>query len=459
MREERKAGDAEVSGIRRQQEEFFASGATRPVEHRRDALRSLLAAWESREKDILDALEADLGKPALEAWLSEYHFIRDDLRLAIRKLPRWARPRRAGHPFYFLPASSRIHREPFGTALVMAPWNYPLQLALSPAVAAVAAGNCVTVKPSELSPASSALLAEIVVQACDPAHVTVVQGDAGVGAALLDQPWDFFFFTGGESVGRKVAAAAARHLAPSVLELGGKSPAVIDETGDLKLAAERIAVGRFLNAGQTCMAPDFVAVPEGRLEEFTRHLDAFLEQAYQHPRPDLARLPNRRHYDRVLALSTGDVHTFGGDDPGSLRLAPRWLRADWDHSAMKEEVFGPLLPVVAYRDRNEFIERLRSLPAPLALYVFTNRRGFADDLIRRFRSGSVCVNDVLKQGVNHALPFGGVGPSGHGRYRGRHGFDTFTFSRPVTRRPQWPDPFFQAPPYGNLLDRLRRLLR
>lgn len=459
MSAERKTVDEAARQIHRRQLAHFRSGATRPLATRRETLRRLLAGLEAREDDLLAALDADLGKPAVEAWLAEFQFLRADLRLFLRKLPAWSRPRRAGHPFYFLPASSRIHREPFGTALVIAPWNYPLQLALSPAIAAIAGGNCVTIKPSELAPATSELLAGLVAESCDPDHVAVIRGEADLGAALLDQAYDFFFFTGGETVGRKVAAAAARHLAPCVLELGGKSPAVIDWFSDLKLAAERIASGKFLNAGQTCMAPDFVAVPEMHFEEFTGHLSHFLQRAYPGPSPELARCPNRAHYDRVLALAGSDATVIGSDDPGALRLAPRWLRADWNHPAMRAEIFGPLLPVLPYPDREAFLDRLAEIPAPLALYVFTDSPGFADRVIARFRSGSVCVNDVLKQAINSELPFGGVGPSGHGRYRGRHGFETFTFTRPVTRRPQWRDPFFQAPPYGDLLDRLRRLMR
>lgn len=462
MSGERKTGDSPEALAREthaRQAKHFRGGATLAVESRREVLRSLLAALEKREHEVLDALDTDLGKPAIEAWLAEYQFLRQELRLMISKLPRWTKPQRAGHPFYFLPAASHIHREPFGTALIIAPWNYPLQLALSPALAGIAAGNCVTIKPSEAAPATGALLAELVAEACDPGQLSVVRGEADLGAALLEQPWDFFFFTGGETIGRKVAAAAAEHLAPCVLELGGKSPAVIDWTGDLRLAAERIAFGKFTNAGQTCMAPDFVAVPEMHYEEFTAHLDQVLRESYDHATPELARCPNRHHYDRVLALAGDEAVCIGEDDPASLRLAPRWVRVDWGHPAMREEIFGPVLPVLPYSDRADFLDRLEEMPPPLALYIFTDNSAAADEVRGRLRSGSVCVNDVVKQAINLELPFGGVGPSGHGRYRGRHGYEAFSFTRPVTHRPQWPDPFSQKPPYGDLLDRLRRLMR
>jgi acyl-CoA reductase-like NAD-dependent aldehyde dehydrogenase len=241
--------------------------------------------------------------------------------------------------------------------------------------------------------------------------------------------------------------------------LGGKCPAVIDSTADLKLAAERIGNGKFLNAGQTCIAPDFVAVPEDRYDEFIGHLDDFMASACSSMKSDLARLPNRHHFDRVRGLATGEVKAFGEDDEDALRLALRRVRVDWDHPAMQEEVFGPLLPVLPYSDRATLVDRLSQLPSPLALYIFSGDREFSDELMVRVRSGSACINDVMKQALNHELPFGGVGSSGHGRYRGRAGFEAFGLTRPVMRRPQWKDPFFQPPPYGNLLDRLRRFLR
>ena len=437
---------------------YFQTGATRPVARRVELLQSLLRGLEAREDAILQALESDLGKPGVEAWLAEVKFLRDDFKLAIRKLKHWARPQRVGQPVFLWPARSWMQPEPFGVVLVIAPWNYPLQLALSPAIAAIAAGNCVTLKPSEHATATAALIAEWVAESCPAGQVSVVCGDKDVGEQLLEQPFDLFFFTGGSVVGGLVAQAAARQRVPAVLELGGKSPAVVDASADLAAAAERIALGKFFNAGQTCMAPDFVAVEESVKADFMAHLRTSVESAYGGDAVDLSRMVHREQYDRVRRLAGDAAVVIGEDDPGRLHLAPRLIEADWSHPAMQEEVFGPLLPVVGFADRDELINKLRAMPEPLALYVFSANASWREELPQRVRSGSVCFNDVMKQAMNFALPFGGVGASGYGVYRGEHGFRTFSQARAYMRRYNLPDPFRLAPPYGNLLEKLRRWL-
>lgn len=446
-----------AAGVRDRQRAHFDSGATLPVAVRREALERLRHLLGAREDEFLDALRRDLGKPGVEAWLAEVRFLRDELKLIERHLPRWARPRRARHPVFLLPARSHVRPTPFGVALVMAPWNYPLQLALAPAIAALAAGNCVTIKPSEHAPATADALARLIADTFDPGHATVVTGGADTSRGLLREPYDFFFFTGGETVGREVAKAAAGHLAPSVLELGGKSPAVIDASADLDFAVERVAAGKFFNAGQTCMAPDFAAVHESVRDEFTRRLIDHLRQTYRDP-ADLARIVHRRRYDHLLALAGDDAPPIGEDDPEALRLAPRVVSADWSHPSMREELFGPILPVVGFRETGELIGRLRGMPAPLALYLFSRNRALEQELLDAVPSGSVCLNDVMKQAINPHLPFGGVGRSGYGRYRGRFGFETFSQQRAVTRRYFVPDLFRASPPYGDLLKKLRRWL-
>lgn len=452
--EDGKDGVTAASAFGRQRR-FFDAGGTRSLAARIAVLEALGRGIAAREDALLAALGADLGKPGVEAWLAEVRFLRDDLRLAIRKLRRWARPRRARQPVFVWPARSWIRPQPFGVALVIAPWNYPLQLALSPAIAALAAGNTVVIKPSEHAPATAALLAELVAEAREPGHATVLEGDAAVGRALLEQPFDFFFFTGRAGVGGAVAEAAARHRAPSVLELGGKSPAVVDASADLDTAVERIASGKFFNAGQTCMAPDFVAVEERVKAEFLRRLRAFLDSAYGDSR-DLARMIHRGQYDRVLELAGPEAVRIGADDPAALRLAPRFIEADWSHPSMAAEVFGPLLPVIGFESRAALVRRLAAMPAPLALYIFSGDRAARAEVIDGVRSGSVCVNDVMKQAMNFHLPFGGVGASGYGCYRGEFGFRTFSHLRAFTRRYTVPDPFRLVPPYGDLLEKLRR---
>ncbi len=439
----------------------FSAGATRPLANRLGALARLDEAIARREDAILAALAEDLGKPMLEAWLSEIHFVRSEIRLVRRRLRRWAKARRTGQPFFLLPSRSEIHREPYGVVLVAAPWNYPFQLCLSPLVTALAAGNSVVLKPSELAPATAACIARLAEDAFPPGLVRVVCGGGELGAALIEQPFDLFFYTGGERVGRLYAEAAARRLAPAVLELGGKCPCVLDETVDLAKAASRLVAAKFFNAGQTCIAPDFVLVPEARREELVEALRACLEASYGGGVPrDLASIVNDSHYERLLALCRGEVVRIGEDDPATRLLAPRILPdATWEGPAMQEEIFGPVLPVLGYGSLDEALARLAALPEPLALYAFSRDEAVLRRIAGAVRSGSVCFNDAVKQAANLALPFGGVGASGMGRYRGRAGFETFTWTRSVTRRYWLKDPFLTLPPYGNKGDWMRRWMR
>lgn len=426
---------------------------------RLSALKRLLTLIEEREDQILDALEADLGKPRIEAWLAEVLFVKTELKMMIKRLKGWIRPRKVGHPIYLLPARSEIRREPFGVVLVMAPWNYPFQLAVSPAIAAIAAGNRVVIKPSEAAPATAEVLEDLVSRAIDPRHVKVVSGDSMVGENLLKQDFDFFFFTGGEKVGRLVAEAATRRMVPCVLELGGKSPTVIHDSADLAMAVERTVLGKFFNAGQTCVAPDFVMIPEGLLELFLAKIRQVLNETYGAKGSEIARCVHEGQRDRVLSLVPEEAEQIGEDGPHPLRLAPRWAVVAWDHPSMKEEIFGPFLPIVTYSSDQDCLERLASMASPLALYLFSGDSAFSETVMRRVRSGSVCINDVMKQAMNLELPFGGVGASGFGRYRGKSGFDTFSYERSVTRRFMIRDLFQLKPPYGNLLEKMRRWMK
>ncbi|MBK1826083.1 aldehyde dehydrogenase family protein [Haloferula rosea] len=450
---------SQIQEIIHAQRRHFEKGETNPLAARKDALKAILSGLERREDEFIAALAEDLGKPHVEGWLSEIYFVKQELRLLLRKLSGWMKPRRAKHPIFLLPARSEVRRDPLGVVLVVAPWNYPLQLALSPAIGAIAAGNCVVIKPAEASPATSKLLAELIAEAVSPSLATVVTGGADTGQALLEQKFDHYFYTGGEKVGRLVAQAAARELAPCVLELGGKCPAFIDWSCDLDLAVKRIVAAKFFNAGQTCVAPDFVMVPDFLLHEFSSKLESAIDQSYGSGPPELANLPNASHWDRLQGLIPHDARQIGEDDPDQLRMAPRWAVVDWEAPCMKEEVFGPLLPIVPYPDRSACLEQLRQLPSPLALYLFSDSEKFIQEAIDRIPSGSVCVNDVMKQAINLDLPFGGVGASGHGRYRGRASFETFTAERPVTRRFSFPDPFEARPPYGDILNTLRKFLK
>ncbi len=313
-------------------------------------------------------------------------------------------------------------------------------------------------KPSELAPATASLLARLLGEVFEPGHASVVAGGPETGAALLEQPFDFFFYTGGEGVGRRYAEAAARHLAPAVLELGGKCPCLLADDADLARALPRILSGKWFNAGQTCIAPDFVLVPENRKEELTAGLRTALVGCYGSGVPrDLAAIVNGAHFRRLLGLCEGEVIRIGEDDPAARILAPRLLpAAGWGDRAMGEEIFGPILPVIGYGSLDEALVRLAALPAPLALYAFSRDAATLERIAAAVPSGSVCYNDTVKQAMNLALPFGGTGASGMGRYRGRAGFETFTWTRGVTRRYGVKDLFLTLPPYGDKLERLRR---
>lgn len=437
----------------------FLGGGTRGLPQRRRLLRQLEEVVKRRKDDLLAALAEDLGKPGLEAYLSEYHFLLQEIRLVRRKLGRWLKRRRVMAPPYFWPCRSWIDREPYGVVLVMAPWNYPVQLSLSPVVAALAAGNTVVLKPSELAPAAERLIAEMVAEAFPGGEVAVVTGGVEVAQALLDEKFDFIFFTGSTRVGREVARRAAEQLTPVLLELGGKCPCVLDHGMNWRVVARRALAGKFFNAGQTCFAPDFVLVPRAERERF---VEACRQVMAEVPWADeMARMISPEHAERILRLSGDKALVFGDDDLSSGRIAPRLVPdAAWSDEVMKEEVFGPVLPVVAYENEDDLLEELSELESPLALYCFSMDPAFVDRVSRRLASGSVCVNDTMKQFAQLKLPLGGVGGSGFGRYRGRFGVESLSYPRAMTRRYLTRMDFGEMlPPYEKIYRWVRKFLR
>lgn len=440
------------------QRAFFDRRETRGIPMRIEALKRLELALRERRDEVLAVLADDLGKPEIEAFVAEYYFLLEEIRRICGSLKQWLRPRQVKSPFYFLPCRSRTSREPYGLALVVAPWNYPIQLALSPVVAAVAAGNTVVLKPSEMAAASERFLQRLVGECFPPEHVAVVTGAVEVSGALLERKFDFIFFTGSTEVGRVVARRAAENLTPTVLELGGKCPCVVDATADIPLTARRILAGKLFNAGQTCFAPDFVAVHEDvkalLVDELARLLEALPWET------EMARVINTRHYERLRGLLAGREIRKGEDDAGRLHFAPRILPdAEWEHAAMSGEIFGPILPVVGFRNRDDLTGRLRELSSPLAMYVFSRDDDFTEGLMAAIRSGSVCLNDTMKQACNLDLPFGGVGESGAGRYRGKAGVEALSYERVVTTRYFVPDVFEVLPPRAGKVDFLKKWLK
>ncbi len=439
----------------------FESGRTRPLEWRREQLSRLDAMLREQEDVLLGALAADLGKPATEAYAADVGFLFADLRVARKHLGRWTKARRVSTPLVVQPAKAQIVHEPLGVALIIGPWNYPVQLVLAPLIGAIAAGNCAVLKPSEVAPRTSEVVARLVPQYLDSDCVAVIEGGVDETTALLAERFDHIFYTGNGRVGRVVMEAAAKHLTPVTLELGGKSPVIVAADADLDVAARRIAWGKFLNAGQTCIAPDYALVARGREAELVDRLARAVTEFYgADPKtsPDYARIVNDRHFDRVVRMIDGAHVVIGGDSDAAQRYVAPTVLADVtpDIPAMQEEIFGPVLPVLTVDDVDEAVRFVNERDRPLALYVFSGRTDVARDVIARTSSGGACVNATMFHVAVPTLPFGGVGPSGMGAYHGRAGFETFSHAKSVLTRSTRIDPKFGYPPYTSFKNRLIR---
>lgn len=441
----------------------FDSGRTRPLAWRIAQLKALDAMLDERVDELLDALAADLGKPASEAMLLEIGPTRAEISHTLKHLERWTAPRRVPTASNLLPGSSKVVIEPLGVVLVLAPWNYPVQLVLTPLLGAIAAGNTVLVKPSEVAGHTSATLARLLAEYLDPEAITVVEGGVEDTTALLQQRFDHIFYTGNGTVGRIVMRAAAEHLTPVTLELGGKSPAYVDNSIDLAAAARRLAYGKFVNAGQTCVAPDYVLVTPDAHDEFVEHLGKVITTSFgvdpQHSK-DYGRIISDKHFDRVAALLDDDgsatVAHGGAVDAATRYISPTVLTdLTADHRSMDEEIFGPVLPVLKVADHREAIDFINQRDKPLALYLFTENKEAREEVLDRTSSGGVGIGVTVFQLGIQDLPFGGVGESGMGRYHGQHSVDTFSHQRAVFDKPLVPDTLQVVyPPYTMLRKRL-----
>jgi aldehyde dehydrogenase (NAD+) len=451
---------SEISEIVDRTRDAFRAGTTKPLEWREATLRRLRDLVVEREADVLAALRTDLGKPAFEGWVTEVGFVVAELEHTLTHLRSWARPRRVPTPVVFQPGRSEIVPEPLGVVCVIAPWNYPLQLLVLPVAAAISAGNAVVAKPSEVAPATAAVMGELL-DALGTEAVTVVQGGVEETTELLAQRFDHVFYTGNGAVGRVVMKAAAEHLTPVTLELGGKSPAVVTKEAKVDLAARRIVWGKFVNAGQTCIAPDYVLVERDVHDRLVDALVAEIRRAYgDDPRSsrDYGRIVSDRHLGRLeKLLECGTVVTGGVVDHDDRYVAPTVVTGvTRDDPVMQEEIFGPILPVIAVDSVDDAAAFVRADDHPLALYVFTESDVEVDAVLAGTSSGGVCVNGTLFHITNPHLPFGGVGPSGMGAYHGKFGFDTFSHQRSVHRRSTSVDPPVLYPPYTALKERVVR---
>ncbi|MFM7536143.1 MAG: aldehyde dehydrogenase family protein [Acidimicrobiales bacterium] len=429
----------------------FDAGATRSRDRRVALLRRLRDLLVSHEERLLAALAADLGKPRFEAWVTEVGFATSEIDGTLANLANWMAPQRVRTPLALKPGRSRIVSEPLGVVCIIGPWNYPLQLQLLAAVGAIAAGNAVVLKPSELAPASADALAAVVTELGEPA-VQIVQGGVAETTELLRHRFDHIVYTGNSRVARIVMRAAAEHLTPVTLELGGKSPAIVSRHANLDVAARRIAWGKFVNAGQTCIAPDYVLVERPVHDAFVaalgRHITAFYGTEPESS-PDYARIVNDVHFHRIeKLLHDGTVAVGGGSDPDTRYIAPTVLTGiTAGDPVMQEEIFGPVLPVVAVESLDEAVRLVNAGDKPLALYTFSERAADNERVLTGTSSGGACVNATLLHVSNPHLPFGGVGESGMGAYHGKSGFDRLSHQRPVLERSTRLDPALAYPPY------------
>ena len=453
-----------VSRLVDDQRDFFNTGVTRGVSFRQEQLKTLAGAIYGSRSRILKAMKEDLGKPGFEAYVAEVSQALSDLDNAAKKVRSWARPKRVGTPGYLFPASSYVYPEPLGVALIIAPWNYPMDLAVAPLVGAIAAGNCAVVKPSEIAPATSSLVAGILGETFDPAYVAAVEGGREVAQALLAERFDYIFYTGGAAVGRLVMEAAAKHLAPVTLELGGKSPCIVEPDANIDHSARRVAWGKFFNAGQTCIAPDYLLVNRSVKRELLEAVVGYTRRFYgEDPAlsPDFARIISDAHFERVSGLlGAGNILVGGETDRISRYIAPTIIDGvSPDDPVMEEEIFGPVLPVIEYGDLGEAIAFVNKRPKPLSLYFFSRDSSAQERILAETSSGGCCINDVLVHFSNSNLPFGGVGMSGFGKYHGKYSFDTFSNMKAVVRRSYLLDVYVRYPPYGNTLKWTQRMLR
>lgn len=434
------------------------------TESRKKALEKLLQCVLAYENEVIKALYNDFKKPGFESVVTETAYIISDLKATISNIHRLAKPKRVRPALLNFPSSDYIYSEPYGHVLIIAPWNYPFQLALCPLIAAVSAGNRVTLKPSELTPHTSAILARIISESFDRYHVTVEEGGVEKSNELLAKRWDYIFFTGSASVGKIVAKAAAEQLTPVTLELGGKSPCIVDKSAHLELAARRIVWGKFINAGQTCIAPDYILVHHSVKQQLTEHLKQEITRAYGNDvqkSADFARIINLKNWERLLSYIHPERVLFGGSyDKDDLFIAPTLLdEPDLKSDVMQNEVFGPLLPLISYQGEADLKRIIGSYEKPLSLYVFTESDSFSRFVIRNFSFGGGCVNDTVIHIANKHLPFGGVGHSGMGAYHGQSSFDTFSHKKAITKKATWLDIKLRYAPYKDKLKKIRRLLK
>ncbi len=446
------------------QKAHFLTQSTKDVSQRLQLLKALKAEIISKEQAILDALHSDFKKSAFETYISEFGLVISELNLAIKHLKKWAKPKRITSSLLTFPSKDYIYKTPYGTVLIIAPWNYPFLLAMEPLIMAIAAGNTVVLKPSELTQNTSQLITQIIEAVFAENTAISIEGGVETSTELLAQNWDYIFFTGSTKVGKIVAKAAAEHLTPTTLELGGKSPCIVDDTSNLKLVARRVVWGKLFNGGQTCIAPDYMlvkssiktAIVEALIHEIVKRYgdDPKLSQ-------DFPRIINSKNIDRLKRLLHDETILFGGTiDVSQNYISPTLIDApNIENPIMQEEIFGPILPIITYDTEEDIEAIILHNDTPLSFYIFSKNETFIKNTIEKFRFGGGVINDVLVHFGNAKLPFGGIGNSGIGKYHGKHGFDTFSHEQAIMKRGTWFDPSFRYAPYDGKISLLRKVFK
>ena len=454
----------EIPNFVQSQKEFFATGKTKDIQFRKQQLETLKQAIKAHQEPIKEALLKDLGKPKFEAILTEIANCEEETNYILKHLDDWGKTKPVRTPLSFFPANSFILPEPLGETLIIGPWNYPFQLSILPLLGAIAAGNCAVIKPSEITPNVSKVIADVIGKTFDPNYITVVEGDKTVAEELLQQKFDHIFYTGGARVGKIVMKAAAENLTPVTLELGGKSPCIVEPDIHIEHSARRIIWGKCLNAGQTCVAPDYLLVHREIKDQLVAAMKDCLNEFFgENPAasPDYARIVSDRHFNRLTEfLKDGKIIVGGETDAETRYIAPTLLEeVNWEDAVMEEEIFGPILPIIEYDNLESAIAQINDRPKPLALYLFSKSKSKQKQVLQQTSAGGVTLNDTIIHLGSPELPFGGVGESGMGAYHGKASFDTFTHYKSVTNRKFWLDIKLRYPPYADKFKFLKLLFK
>ncbi|PBH13072.1 aldehyde dehydrogenase [Clostridioides difficile] len=453
----------DIKELVKMQRKYYNTGKTRDISFRIEQLKKLKLVVSQNEEKILLALKKDLNKSDFEGFMTEVGMFYSELNFAIKNIRKWSKIKRVKSSMVNFPSISKVVPQPYGVTLIMSPWNYPFQLALIPLVWSLAAGNCVILKPSEYSVSTSSVVKDIVEDTFSKEYVAVVQGSQEESEKLLLERFDYIFFTGSTNVGKIIMKSASEHLTPITLELGGKSPCIILKDANIDLTAKRLTWGKLINAGQTCVAPDYVLVHEDRKNELIEKIKYYTNKYFgDNPcnNEQFPKIINQRHFNRILSLIDKDKIVYGGNyNKETLKIEPTIVdNVNWDDNIMKEEIFGPIFPILTYKDLDEVIQKIIQMPNPLALYIFTKNKYLENKLLEMISAGGCCINDTVTHISTNYLPFGGIGESGMGSYHGKAGFDTFTHYKSVLKKLNLDVPIRYAPYDNKLIKVLKKIM-